>query len=87
MTEPGWEALLARFAEDLSPASVPRDWQSPSAPLPAELAVQARDLLQRQHDRMAAIHEELADVQRQLRALRRVPPLRQDMPILLDRAL
>ena len=87
MTDPAWEALLARFAEDLSPASAPRDWQSPSAPLPAELAVQARELLQRQHDRMAAIREELVDVHGQLRALRRVPPMRQDMPILLDRAL
>ena len=87
MTDRAWETLLARFSDDLVADTALPDWHPPATPMPPELVAQARGLLQKQHDRMSALRGELADVRRQLRALRQVPPMRQDMPILLDRAL
>lgn len=80
-----WTALLDRFERDLDGTEpVLGPWQLPTAPLPAELAVRAEDVLRRQQERMRRIRDELDGVQEQLTALRQVPAARTDAPVYLD---
>ncbi|QAY60080.1 hypothetical protein ET475_08820 [Microbacterium protaetiae] len=87
MTDDVWAVLLDRFEADLRRNAIPQSWTPPSIPLSAAHAERARELLQRQRQRRDQLQGELNVVREQLRALRRVPPVHTDSPILLDRHL
>ena len=84
MTHAGWEVLLDRFEHDLADAAAPRTWTPPDTALPPEFADRARALLARQDERMQQLRDELDELHGQIAALRQVPRMRGDIPILLD---
>jgi len=86
MTDAAWAALLDRFESDLT-AETPAPWSRPDTPLPAASAARARVIVQRQQDRLSAMRSELDELRAQIQALRRIPAVRGDAPVLLDRNL
>jgi hypothetical protein len=84
MTHAEWEALLDRFEQDLADTAAPHAWTRPNTTLPPELADRARTVVTCQDQRIRQLRDALDELRGQIAALRQVPGMRGDTPVLLD---